>query len=179
MYGVRMFFKQTLASALGMHDSTGQWVEDGLNYFILIPGLLFVEELYGLGWRNSVRWVTIGMSAFAVAALLLDLVSDDPRRVPDPSLVLLLVVVIVIVIGWRMGYRPPQFAESRVLLAGIGIFMLFVINEHAVRAGVVPWRFSAEPLGFVIQLGCFGYIALTRVFAQGRQLAAVHQEMRS
>ena len=51
--------------------------------------------------------------------------------------------------------------------------------RHAVGAGVVPWRFAAEPVGFVIQLGCFGYIALTRVFAQGRQLAAVEHEMRS
>jgi sigma-B regulation protein RsbU (phosphoserine phosphatase) len=179
IYGVRMFFKQTLASALGVDASTGLWVEEGLNYFILIPSLLFIEELYGLGWRRLLRWVTRGMSAFAVGALIIDVVAGDPRRVPDPSLILLLVVAIVVVIGVRAGYRPPRVDEWRVLLAGAAIFMLFVLNEHAVGARVVPWRFSAEPIGFLALLGCFGYIALTRVFEQGRQLAAVDQEMRS
>src|SRR5262249_58526557 len=70
IYGGRMFFKQPLASALRFHGSTAQWVENGLNYFILIPGLLFIEQLYGLGWRRSLRWVTLGISVFAVVALL-------------------------------------------------------------------------------------------------------------
>ena len=48
---MRMFFKQTLASALGVDASVGLWVENVLNYFILIPPLLFAEELYGTGWR--------------------------------------------------------------------------------------------------------------------------------
>jgi sigma-B regulation protein RsbU (phosphoserine phosphatase) len=179
IYGVRMFFKQTLASALGIHASTALWVEDGMNYFILIPALLFIEELYGLGWHRSLRWLTMAMAAFAVGAVAVDVVADDPSRVPDPSLMLFALVVVVFVAGARAGYRPPRFDEWRVLAAGIATFMLFVLNEHAVAARVVPWRFSAEPVGFLAQLGCFGSIALTRVFAQGRQLAAVDQEMRS
>jgi sigma-B regulation protein RsbU (phosphoserine phosphatase) len=179
-YGARMFFKQTLASAVGVRATTGLWVEQGLNYVILIPALLFFGELYGPGWHRSLRWLTRATAAFAVVALAIDIVAGDPRRVPDPGgLFLLLPVVIVLVAGALAGYRPPPFGEWRVLVAGIVTFMLFVINEHAVAARVVPWRFSAEPVGFVVQLGCFGYIALTRVLAQGRQLAAVEQEMRS
>jgi sigma-B regulation protein RsbU (phosphoserine phosphatase) len=178
-YGARMFFKQTLASAVGVRATTGLWVEHGLNYFILIPALLFIEELYGLGWRRSLRWLTGATAAFAVGALIVDIVAGDPGRVPDPSLFLLLLVGVVLVAGALAGYRPPPFGEWRILVAGMTTFMLFVLNEHAVAARVVPWRFSAEPIGFFAQLGCFGYIALTRVLAQGRQLAAVEQEMRS
>jgi sigma-B regulation protein RsbU (phosphoserine phosphatase) len=179
IYGVRMFFKPPLASALAVPLSTGRWIASGLDYFILIPGLLFIEQLYGLGWRQLLRWVTIAMSVFAVVALITNIISGEPGRVPEPSIILLLIVGVIIVIGWRSGYRPYQVAEWPVLVAGVGIFMLFVINEHAVGAGVVPWRISAEPLGFLVQIACFGYIALTHVFTQGRQLAAVHQEMRS
>jgi sigma-B regulation protein RsbU (phosphoserine phosphatase) len=179
IYGVRMFFKQTLVSALGVSASTGRWVEDGLNYFILIPVLLFIEELYGLGWRRSLRWLTVAMVTFAIGALTIDVVWRDPRRIPDPSLILMLFVVIVFVAGAYAGYTPPRFDEWRVLVGGVAIFVLFVLNEHAVGARLVPWRVSAEPIGLLIQLGCFGYIALTRVFAQGRQLAAVDQEMQS
>jgi len=179
IYGVRMFFKQTLASALGVHAPAALWVEDGLNYFILIPALLFIEELYGLGWHRSLRWLTTATAAFAVGALAVDVVVRDPSRVPEPSVILLALLAVVFAAGARAGYRPPRFDEWRVLAAGFATFMLLVLNEHAVAARVVPWRFSAEPIGFLAQLGCFGYIALTRVFAQGRQLAAVDQEMRS
>jgi len=179
IYGIRMFFKQPLAASLGIDPVTGAWVENGLNYFILVPSLLFVEELYGRGWRNLVHWVTIAVALFATSAVLVDAMARDPTRVPDPSLPVVVMVIGIVVIGANRGYRPPRFDEWPVLLAGIFTFMLFVLNEHAVGAGVVPWRFAAEPVGFVIQLGCFGYIALTRVFAQGRQLAAVEHEMRS
>jgi hypothetical protein len=65
-----------------------------------------------------------------------------------------------------------------VLIAGIVVFRLFV-NEHAVGAGVVPWRFSAEPIGFLVQLACLGYIAVSRFSSQDRRLAAIDYEMRS
>src|SRR5262249_46834844 len=149
-----------------------------LNYFILVPGLLFIEELYGTGWRQSLRWITIVTAAFAVAALLIDVVSRNPNRVPDPSLFVLALVAAILVAGALAGYKPPRFDEWRILLAGIMTFMLFVLDDHAVGAHIVPWRFTAEPVGFLVQLGCFGYIALTRVFAQRQQLAAVEQEMR-
>jgi sigma-B regulation protein RsbU (phosphoserine phosphatase) len=179
IYGIRMFFKQPLASALGINSTAALWIESGFNYFILIPSLLFVEELYGLGWRRALRWVTIGTAAFAVAAVIVDLATGDPRYVPDPSLPLMAIVATVVLVGAVAGYKPPRFDEWRILLAGVATFLSFILNEHAVGAHVVPWRFSAEPIGFLVQLGCFGYIALARVFAQERQLVAVEQEMRS
>ena len=179
IYGSRMFFKQPLATALGISSSTALWIESGFNYFILIPALLFIEELYGLGWHRALRWVTIGTAVFAIAAVVADRVTGLPTLVPDPSLPLMSVVATVALVGAIAGYRPPRIVEWRILVAGIVIFLLFVLNDHAVGAHVVPWQFSAEPIGFLVLLACFGYIALTRVFAQERQLIAVEQEMRS
>ncbi|HEX7137116.1 MAG TPA: PP2C family protein-serine/threonine phosphatase [Vicinamibacterales bacterium] len=179
IYGVRMFFKQTLASALGIRPMTALWVEHALNYFILIPALLFIEELYGVGWKRSLRWGTIAAALYAVAAVAIDAAAGDARVVPDPSLWLLAFVAAVIIGGVVLGYRPPRFSDWRILIVGVGVFMLFVINDHAVGARAVPWRFTAEPVGFVVQLVCFGYIALSRVVARDRELAAVDHEMRS
>jgi sigma-B regulation protein RsbU (phosphoserine phosphatase) len=179
IYGSRMFFKQPLATALGISSTTALWIESGLNYFILIPALLFIEELCGLGWHRALRWVTIGTAVFAVAAVIADRAAGLPNRVPDPSLPLMFIVATVVLVSAVAGYRPPRFVEWRILVAGIATFLLFVLNDHAVAADVVPWHFSAEPIGFLVLLGSFGYIALTRVFAQERQLIAVEQEMRS
>ena len=179
VYGVRMFFKRPLGSDLGVDPVIGAWVESGLNYFILIPALLFVEELYGQGWHRLLRRLTQATAVFAVVAIAVDIVIGKPYLVPDPSNALFVLLAIVIIAGARAGYRPPRFPEWKLLLMGLIVFMAFVLNDHAVGARLVPWRFTAEPIGFLIQLGCLGYIALSRFSARGRQLAAVDQEMRS
>jgi sigma-B regulation protein RsbU (phosphoserine phosphatase) len=179
IYGVRMFFKQTLAGAVGISATTGAWVEVTLNYLILIPSMLFAQELYGPGWRNSMRWLTIGVAVYGGIALLADVSAGNPRRFPDPSLGLLVGVIVSLIAGARAGYRPPPVPEWRVLVTAIVVFLLFVVHEHAVGAGLLPWRVSVEPVGFLVQLGCLGYIAVSRFFSQENALAAVAQEMRS
>jgi sigma-B regulation protein RsbU (phosphoserine phosphatase) len=179
IYGVRMFFKQTLACAVGISDTTGAWVDVTLNYLILIPSMLFAQELYGPGWRNSMRWLTVGVALYAPIALIADVSAGNPRFFPDPSLGLLAGVVFSLIAGARAGYHPPPVPEWRVLVTAIVVFLLFVVHEHAAGAGLLPWRISVEPVGFLVQLGCLGYIAVSRFFAQENALAAVAQEMRS
>jgi len=179
IYGVRMFFKEPLASALQIPRASAAWGESTLNYLILIPSFLFGQELYGTGWRGIFRWILAGISTYAVVAIVGDVVTGNPYAAPDPSNALLIAAAIAILAGVRAGYTPPPFPEWRVLVAGIVIFLLFVVNDHVVGAGLVPWHFGAEPLGFLVQLGCLGYIAVSRFFAQDRRLAAIDQEMRS
>lgn len=179
IYGVRMFFKQPLAAALDIPKQSSFWVEASLSYLILIPALLFGRELYGSGWRGLFRWTIVGTGVYAIVALAVNVVAGKPDVVPDPSLGVLVTTALVIIAGAQAGYRPPPFPEWRLLVTAIVVFLLFVVNEHAVVAGWVPWRVSAEPIGFLIQLLLLGYIAVARFFGQGRQLAAVDQEMRS
>jgi len=179
MYGARMFFKQTLAAALGIAPTPAAWIESTLNYVILIPSLVFAQELYGPGWRGAFRWMTAGFTLYAGCAIVANVVASDPTFAPDPSNVLLVLTGAVLIVGARVGYTPPPFPEWRVLVAGIAVFLLFVVNEHVVVRALVPWRFSAEPVGFLVQLAALGYIAASRFFTQDRRLAAVDQEMRS
>jgi sigma-B regulation protein RsbU (phosphoserine phosphatase) len=179
VYGVRMFFKQPLAGALSIPKAPSLWVEAAFNYLILIPALLFGRELYGPGWRGLFRWTIVGTGIYAIVAIVVDGLAGAADAAPDPSLEVLVATMFVIIAGARAGYRPPPFPEWRVLVTAIVVFLLFVVNEHAVGAGWVPWSLSVEPIGFLIQLSCLGYIAVARYFTQGRQLAAVDQEMRS
>jgi sigma-B regulation protein RsbU (phosphoserine phosphatase) len=179
LYGVRMFFKQPLASAVGIPRGSAAWGESTLNYLIMIPSFLFGWELYGPGWRRMFSWIFAGICTYTAVAIVWDIVTENPSSAPDPSNAILVAVVIALAAGASVGYKPRPFPEWRVLVAGIVVFLLFVINEHAVGAGIVPWRVSAEPLGFLVQLACLGYIAVSRFFSQNRRLAAIDQEMRS
>src|SRR5579872_2557208 len=179
LYGVRMFVKQPLATSLAVSRTPAAWLESTFNYVILMPALLFARELYGSGWRRAFTWITAATALYAGAAIVANIVTVNPSFAPDPSNAMLVAVAIALVAGARAGYRPPPFPEWRVLVAGIVVFLLFVINEHAVARRLVPWRFSAEPLGFLVQLVALAYIAVSRFFAQDRRLAAIDQEMRS
>lgn len=179
IYGVRMFFKTPLVAALGIDPRLGAWVEHGFNYFILIPALLFVEQLYGQGWHRLLRRLTEATAVFAVAAIAVDIAARTPDRVPDPSNAWFVLLALVFIAGARAGYRPPRFREWKLMLTAMLVFVASVLSDHAVDAGLAPWHVSIEPMGFCIQLGFLGYIALARFSARGRQLAAVEQEMRS
>ena len=56
---------------------------------------------------------------------------------------------------------------------------VFVLHEHAVSADLCRGVSAGSPSAFSALLASLAYIALTRVVAQGRQLAAMDQEMRS
>ncbi len=178
IYGARMFCKAPLAGVIAIDPSLGDFLESALNYCIVIPALLFAEEFYGAGWRNALRWLTVGTAVYAGLAILADVAVRDPAFAPDPALTVMAPgILVVVAAGALAGYRPPPFPEWRILLGGSAVFMLTVLNEHAVAGGLVPWRLHVEPLGFLASLGCLAWIALGRIFSQSRRLAAVQHEM--
>src|SRR5574337_1655353 len=61
VYGVRMFTHQPLASTLGAPARPAAYVENALNMWIVIPALFFTQELYGRGWKGSLR-ILLGLA---------------------------------------------------------------------------------------------------------------------
>ena len=96
LYGIRL-----LASQAPVRATLGEaWVPWGyviavLTYVINIPFTYFVEGVIGPGWKNSTRWVRRVVIAFAVAAILIDLVWGKPEAatVANSWLVLILVSI--------------------------------------------------------------------------------------
>lgn len=157
---------------------TADFLEWTINYVILVPAMLFAEELYGTGWRGSLRWVTIGASVYAIAGIIINFATGQPGRVPDPALILFAPgILIVFVLGAANGYQPRPFPEWRMLVTGFLVFIVFVLHEHASHAGLLPWDLRIEPLGVLIFIGSLAYIAVARFFSGQRQLIALEQEM--
>ena len=97
---------------------------------------------------------------------------------PDPALLLFGPgIAFVFIGGFVSGYRPKPFPEWRVLVGGFAVFVGFVLHEHAISAGLLPWTVRIEPLGMLLLNGCLGYIAASRFFSTQRQLIAVEKEM--
>jgi serine phosphatase RsbU (regulator of sigma subunit) len=115
---------------------------------------------------------------YAAAGIVVNHAAGDPTRVPDPALILFAPgLAFVFVAGVVTGYRPKPFPEWRLLAVGFAVFLVTVIDEHAIASHLVPWQLRIEPLGMLFFNGCLAAIGVARVFRNERQLIAVEKEM--
>jgi sigma-B regulation protein RsbU (phosphoserine phosphatase) len=178
LYGVRLLDSIRLVSRPLIGGSAADYVYSVISCVIIVPAIFFSEELYGRGWRSSMRWLGVAAVVYAAVAIAVDVALHDPSAAPDPALTLFAPgLAAVFTAGWLAGYRPPPFPEWRVLVGGFAIFILFVLNEHAVGNRLVRWNFRAEALGMLIFNGCLAYIGVSRFFATTRQRGAIDKEM--
>lgn len=178
LYGIRLVLSVGPVSVVFIMPRHAAYVAWAISYVIIVPAILFVEELYGKGWRGSMRWLAVLAAAYAAVAITINIAIRDPVRAPDPAFLLFGPgLALVFVAGWRSGYRPNPFPEWRLVLAGFLVFIGFVIHEHAVSAGLLPWNLHIESIGMLAFNGCLGYVALSRFFTRTRQLAAIDKEL--
>ncbi len=180
LYGVRALVKTPLSELLFDYPQDfWYYAERIIGNFILIPALLFAEQIYGKGWSSSLRallWFAVGYAAFAT---VLELVRQKPDAALDAGSVVLTPLFVLLLVGFLRGYRPPPFASPRALLAGLTIFTLTVINEHLVANRLLPWRAQFETLGFFALLCCMGYVTIRQVLDNERHLVELRDEMRA
>jgi sigma-B regulation protein RsbU (phosphoserine phosphatase) len=119
------------------------------------------------------------VALWAVVAIVVNAVSGQPANVPDPSTLLIVALPLILLAGLAFGYRPPQSSMAGIIFAGFTIFLLTVILDHLSRARLVPWAVPTEPVGFLINLGCLGYVAVQRFVGNEQQLVAIAEEMKS
>jgi len=179
LYGLRLL-ASTRTIQLLVDDGPPLWLHlrSAITAAIPIPCLLYTQGLYGQGWRSSVRWLVWIQTIYAAVAILINLIEGDPSKAPDTTIILFFpLLAVVLVLGHVNGYRPPRFAESRVLLTGLLAFIATVLNEHLVASNMLPWSWRVEPVGFFIFTCCLGYIAARRFFINEQHLLEFNKEM--
>lgn len=177
LYGIRLFFASELTSAVGVSELTAAWVTSTITYLINIPAWIFFWLLLKLRWRSVILWWLGIVSAFALAGIVSDLVRQSPgtlARYPNNVLVLAGLVVLVVALST---HRGRMTTDLKILLAGLTAFGAFAANANLVSMGLVPWAWRQELVGFVILIGCLGYIAAKRFFTNEGQLAALESEL--
>jgi sigma-B regulation protein RsbU (phosphoserine phosphatase) len=180
LYGLRSISRHAITRVL-FDASPALWAyfDNIVSDVIVIPALLFFEAFYGRGWKSSLRWLLWAQAAWGVVAIVVNAASREPGKVPDPSNLLIVALPLILLAGLAFSYRPPQSAMAGIIFAGFTIFLLCVILDHLSRAGLVPWTVSIEPVGFLINLGCLGYVAVQRFVGNEQQLVAIAEEMKS
>ena len=178
LYGVRLFATTTTIQLLiGLSEDFWRYLISIVNYSILIPFVLFLEEIYGKGWKSSLRvllWIQI---FYAVVAILTDIILQTPESIPDPVYLFFLGFTVILALGSYFNYQPPMLEESRAIYIGLSVFILSVVNEHLVRFFLVPWTLRLEAICFLLFVILLGYIAVRRFLKNEQKLIALQHEM--
>ncbi|MGA2589579.1 MAG: SpoIIE family protein phosphatase [Bryobacteraceae bacterium] len=180
LYGLRSIARHAITQALfDAPTSFWNYLDSVITNVIITPALLFFEEVYGKGWRSSLRWLLWIQAAWGAAAIVIDFAAAKPWTTPDPANLLLVALPIIFIAGYAYGYRPPQSTGATIIFTGGAIFIFTVIYEHLVGANLVPWRFHLETFGFLANLVCLGYVAVRQFVGNEQELVAIGEEMKS
>lgn len=185
LYGVRLILDTDLLGAwVGIPGPVAVWLIVLITYVMPLPAILFGEWALGRGWLSSIRlafWVQI---LYAAGATLIDAVRGPGSAMGINNLVVLFGLAILILNGALYVRKNPGVLsraagsrDGRIAIAGVAVFVLLVINENLVEAGLVPWGVSPEPVGILALEGTVFYIFIRRVLANERQLAGISQEL--
>lgn len=96
LYGARLLAEQPAVRAtIGGTSSGWRYFIAIVTYVINVPLTYFVRAIIGPGWKDSVRWVSRAVSAFAIAAILVDLAlsRSGAANTANKFLVLILIAV--------------------------------------------------------------------------------------
>jgi sigma-B regulation protein RsbU (phosphoserine phosphatase) len=176
LYAVRLLVSRPSFRSL-FDESRIFWVyvDWVITCTIILPLGLFLYQLADEHLRNFLRWLLIGQTVFAIFGILAAAlgVSLDKLFFTNNFVVLgtLAATALVLVTNkWRLSH------ESRVFIAGSLVWMLFVVHANFLGLKILTGQ-NVEFLGFLVFVGCLGYVSAYRTFANEEQLLAINKEL--
>jgi len=178
LYAIRLIFRQGILRILVSAPADFWTYSDRvIDNFIVIPLTLFLIETVEARWKNLLRCVLAFQFAFAMARLYSQFfyVSQRPMEVAYH----VVIIAYCTLLGaypfslWR-GRRLPL--EVRVTYAGLAVFGLSVVRNNLASLGVMPGR-DVEAFGFLVLIGCLGYVAAYRTHSSEQRLLSLQKEL--
>jgi hypothetical protein len=91
LYGLRLLaLTYTAVTLYGVDLSTLRRVDDAITYVINVPILLFIERVFGSGWRSSITRVRQAWVVLAAIGLPVALLAQDPSRLMPANNILVI-----------------------------------------------------------------------------------------
>jgi sigma-B regulation protein RsbU (phosphoserine phosphatase) len=177
LYGVRLVVETQLDQYTNLEPPQALlYTSAFIAYLLPVPLSVFLLQLFGNGWKNSMVWVFRTAEAFAVIALLSDIIQATPFSLTRINSTLVIVWALVIFRNafWK-GMKKTR--ELQVVLFGFIVFGLFAVNENLVGLKLLPWDWSEEAIGFLAFLLSLGYVAGLRFFTNEARLLTIDRDM--
>ncbi|MGA2430608.1 MAG: SpoIIE family protein phosphatase [Candidatus Acidiferrum sp.] len=182
LYGVRLLALQGVVEAL-FDASPPFWalVAWFLTCTINVPVGLFLYQVANEHFRKVFRWLVAIQALFAVFGIFAPFAGANIDRLQKANNVLVLGTVVgagLFALFTRRRAFPGKSisGDIRVVVAGFFIWLLFVLHANLYSLRLVPGP-DVEFLGFLICVGCLGYVAAHRTFVNEERLLAINKEL--
>jgi phosphoserine phosphatase RsbU/P len=177
LYGVRLFSSSGATPLLfDVPPVLWSYLTAFITYVMPVPFVVFLEQFMGRGWKSSIRRMWQLQLLYAVVAIPLSSIRHNPWEAISLNSPLVLLMIVVI-FGNLIRMVPRMTGELKLTWAGATIFMIFILNANLVQRNLLPWRWTAEPIGLLIFICFLGYAVAHRFFTNEKQLLAIEQEM--
>ena len=179
LYAIRLIFRQNLFQSLvpapGKFWNYSDLVIDN---FIAVPLTLFLIEIVQRRWKTALRWLLAFQIVFATARFFSQFFKAGQRPIEMAYHIVIAGYCVLLFLYPFLSARPGQsFArELKVVYSGLVVFAIFVIHTDLVDMGLIHGR-SVEPIGFLVLVGCLGYVAASRTYANEQRLLSIQSEL--
>ena len=147
-------------------------------YWLPVPGLIFLEQIFGPGTWPPFRRPWQGWCALALGCMAHDLAVGPGAStfVYQNFFVVALVLMILARFAWR---GLPRTRGRRVLTIGFTVFMLGALHDILTGLVLVPWNLELGNSGLSIFILALGYVTSQRFFSVQRKLATMEYELQT
>jgi len=179
LYAIRMLFWQGIIRSLfPVRNVVFDRIDLIIDCFIPVTFTLFLLQIVEPRWKNALRWVVAAQLAFGVARLTSTLlhIGEHAMRVGNN----ITVIGACALIGVYYIYGRPAQGTSRdvkVTFAGVAIFALFAVETNLQDLTLLPSHRNIEPIGFLLFVCCWGYVAAHRTLAKEERLLEINKEL--
>jgi sigma-B regulation protein RsbU (phosphoserine phosphatase) len=175
---LRMQVVRSLTDVSGSFaDHLNLWI----TFTLLIPFLLFLRQVLGPQTKALLNRLLIAAVIFAVVSITADVIGIRGSFAFSLNNYLVLAIVgalmINLIVQRSRGLGQTWIGEYRVLTVGLAVFGAFVLQGNLASLGLGRGGPSVEVLGFLFFVGCLGYVAAHRTFANEHRLLAIDKEL--
>jgi len=149
---------------------------------IIVPLSLFLYQVADEHLRrNFFRWFLAAQTAFAIFGILAAALGVSLAKLFVANNFAVLgtlatTALFPVVNKWRPGPRQRLSHEFRVFIAGFVVWLLFVLHANLLGLKVLTGE-NVEFLGFLVFVGCLGYVSAYRTLANEERLLAINKEL--
>jgi phosphoserine phosphatase RsbU/P len=182
LYGFRLL--TTLPSFRSLFDQQPTFwrhLNWDITCTIFIPFGLFFYQVGGEYLRKFFRWLLAAQMLFAIFGVFAAALGVSLAKLNVANTIVVFITCIVITVSvfadWlRPGLRQPLTHEMWVFMAGLVVWLLFVVQANLLGLKLLSGN-NLEFIGFLVFVGCLGYISAYRIFANEERLLAIHKEL--